>query len=80
VSTLAEIEAATESLSAQDKEALFRFLAARLRAPGEERKDEGGKRFDVAAHRDWLKRTWGDRRFTEQDVREMRAAQERGGE
>jgi len=34
MSTLAEIEAAAENLSAQEKEELFLFLAARLRAPG----------------------------------------------
>ena len=34
MSTLAEIEAAAETLSAQEKEELFLFLATRLPAPG----------------------------------------------
>ncbi len=97
MSTLAEIEAAAESLSAQEKEKLFLFLAARLRAPGarppEPRKftkeqmaawiaedEEDRRRFDAEAHRAWLKRTWGERTFTEEEVCEMRGAQERGGE
>jgi hypothetical protein len=96
-STLIEIEAAAENLSAQEKKELYLFLAARLRVPGvpppesrqsakeqiEERirdDEEGLKRFDVAAHRAWLKRTWGERIFTGEEVREMHAAQERGGE
>jgi hypothetical protein len=82
--TLADIEAATETLSLQEKEALFRFLAARLRLPAPSLPKSanlaGGRRFDATAHRDWLKQTWGERRFTEKDVREMRAAQERGPE
>lgn len=35
MSTLAEIEAATENLTPEQKQELFLFLAARLRASGE---------------------------------------------
>lgn len=44
---------------------------ARLTPP----RTEIARKFDIEAHRRWMKETWGDRVFTMEEVREMRAAE-----
>jgi prevent-host-death family protein len=44
---------------------------ARLSPP----RPEGARKFDLEAHRRWMKETWGDRVFTAEEVREMREAE-----
>ena len=34
-----------------------------------------GAKFDIEAHKRWMKETWGDRVFTAEEVREMREAE-----
>ena len=33
------------------------------------------RKFDIEAHRAWMKETWGDRVFSAEEVREMREAE-----
>jgi prevent-host-death family protein len=44
---------------------------ARLLPPGPAKT----ARFDLEAHKRWMKETWGDRVFTAEEVREMREAE-----
>jgi hypothetical protein len=45
--------------------------------PAPERPSATRRPFDGTAHRAWLARTWGEREFMDEEIQEMRAAQDR---